>query len=424
MPLGYILRTRTKVLFYRLIPYFFDGSIFDKEKHFEDYMKKKIGIVLLVIIALIIFRWGSGKFGELMRTKMMGAMMTPKVKLSTVGEIEYKNEIEAPGRVVAKYSVDLVARVDGYLLEKKFNEGDYVKKGQLLFVIEPQQYLIALNKAQADLATARAQAIKASKDFARSKELVAKDYIAKSTYDETLAQRDVANASVKAAIAAVSDAKRNYNYTRITSPIDGRIGMLNVTQGNYVSTQSGSLARVVSTNPIYVTYNVDSKQFANLRDNEIIPKNKNEQPISVEVTLPDGTKYEHKGVEDFWDNQISQTTGTIALRATFQNPDNRLIPGDFVKVKVYSNKLLKKTVIPQDYVLQDSTGRYVYVVDKDSIARKKYIKISNEYQKFWIVTQGLKPGDEYIGEGLVKVLSDKPVVVLKDDELIKLKDKK
>ena len=424
MPPGYIVRTRTKVLFYRLIPYFFDGSIFDKEKHFEDYMKKKIGIVLLVIIALIALRWGSGKFGEFMRAKMMGAMMTPKVKLSQAEEIEYKNEIEAPGRVVAKYSVDLIARVDGYLLEKRFNEGDYVKKGQLLFVIEPQQYLIALNKAQADLATARAQAIKASKDFARSKELVEKDYIAKSTYDDTLAQRDVANANVKAAIAAVNDAKRNYNYTRITSPIDGRIGMLNVTQGNYVSNQSGALARVVSTNPIYVTYNVDSKQFASLRDNEIIPENKDKQPISVEVTLPDGTKYEHKGVSDFWDNQISQTTGTITLRATFQNPDNRLIPGDFVKVKVYSNKIQRKTVVPQDYVLQDSTGRYVYVVDKNSIARKKYIEISNEYRKFWVVTKGLNPGDEFIGEGLVKVLSDKPVVVLKDDELIKLKDKK
>ena len=387
-------------------------------------MKKKIGIVLLVIVALIAFRWINGKFGEFMRAKMMGAMMTPKVKLSQVGEIEYKNEIEAPGRVVAKYSVDLVARVDGYLLEKKFNEGDYVKKGQLLFVIEPQQYLIALNKAQADLATAKAQAIKASKDFARSKELVAKDYIAKSTYDDTLAQRDVANANVKAATAALNDARRNYNYTRITSPIDGRIGMLNVTQGNYVSTQSGALARVVSTNPIYVTYNVDSKQFANLRDSEIIPKNKGEQPISVEVTLPDGTKYEHKGVEDFWDNQISQTTGTITLRATFANPDNRLIPGDFVKVKVYSNKIQKKVVIPQDYVLQDSTGRYVYVVDKDSVARKKYVKISNEYQKFWVVTDGLNVGDEFISEGLVKVIADKPVVVLKDDELIKLKDKK
>lgn len=387
-------------------------------------MKKKIGIVLLVIVALIAFRWINGKFGEFMRAKMMGAMMTPKVKLSQVGEIEYKNEIEAPGRVVAKYSVDLVARVDGYLLEKKFNEGDYVKKGQLLFVIEPQQYLIALNKAQADLATAKAQAIKASKDFARSKELVAKDYIAKSTYDDTLAQRDVANANVKAATAALNDARRNYNYTRITSPIDGRIGMLNVTQGNYVSTQSGALARVVSTNPIYVTYNVDSKQFANLRDSEIIPKNKGEQPISVEVTLPDGTKYEHKGVEDFWDNQISQTTGTITLRATFANPDNRLIPGDFVKVKVYSNKIQKKVVIPQDYVLQDSTGRYVYVVDKDSVARKKYVKISNEYQKFWVVTDGLNVGDEFIGEGLVKVIADKPVVVLKDDELIELKDKK
>ena len=160
-----------------MIEYIFNGSILFEEKHFEDIMKKKVSIVLLVIIALVAFRWCSGKFGEFMRAKMMGAMMTPKVKLSQAGEIEYKNEIEAPGRIVAKYSVDLVARVDGYLQEKRFNEGDFVKKGQVLFIIEPQQYLIALNKAQADLATARAQAVKASKDFARSKELVAKDYV-------------------------------------------------------------------------------------------------------------------------------------------------------------------------------------------------------------------------------------------------------
>ena len=230
-------------------------------------MKKKVSIVLLVIIALVAFRWCSGRFGEFMRAKMMGAMMTPKVKLSQAGEIEYKNEIEAPGRIVAKYSVDLVARVDGYLQEKRFNEGDFVKKGQVLFIIEPQQYLIALNKAQADLATARAQAVKASKDFARSKELVAKDYIAKSTYDDTLAQRDVANASVKAAIADVNDAKRNYNYTRITSPNDGRKGMLNVNQGKSVSTKSGAFARVVSTTPLYVTSSVGVTHFANLRDN-------------------------------------------------------------------------------------------------------------------------------------------------------------
>lgn len=378
-------------------------------------MKKKIGIVLLVIVALTAFRWGSGKFGETMRAKMMGAMMTPKVKLEKVKEIEFKNELEAPGRIVAKYSVELVARVDGYLQEKRFNEGDFVKKGQVLFVIEPQQYLIALNRAQADLATAKAQAIKADKDFARSKELVAKDYIAKSTYDDNLAQKDVANANVKAAVAAVNDAKRNYNYTKITSPINGRVGMLSVTQGNYVNAQSGALATVVSTDPVYVTYSVDSKQFNSLRNSEIIPDSRHEQPISVEITLPNGTLYEHKGVEDFWDNQISQSTGTIALRATFKNPDNKLIPGDFVKVKVYSNKVNKKLAVPQDCVLQDNEGRYVYVIDKDSIAHKKYIKVSEEYQKYWIVDEGLSTDDEYVNEGVVKVMPERPVVILKDD---------
>lgn len=375
-------------------------------------MKKNIGIVLLIIIALILFRWGSGKFGEYMRTKSMGAASTPKVQLSEVGEIEFKNEIEAPGRIVAKYSVDLVARVDGYLQEKRFNEGDFVKKGQVLFVIEPQQYLIALNKAQANLATAKAEALKANKDFERAKELVAKDFIAKSTYDTNLAAKDVANANVASAQAVLNDAKRNYGYTKITSPIDGRIGMLNVTQGNYVTVQSGALAKVVSTNPIYVTYSVDSKQFSKLQDNEVLPNKKQENPISVEITLPDGTIYEHKGVADFWDNQISQSTGTIALRATFENPDNKLISGDFVKVRVFSNKVQKKIAVPQSAVLQDSEGRYVYVVDEKSTAQKKYIKTAYEHDKYWIVTEGLNVGDKYISEGVVKVMATRPVKVV------------
>ena len=389
-------------------------------------MKKKIGIVLLVIVLLVVFRWCSGKFSEFMRNKNMGAMMTPKVKVSSVVEQEYKNEINAPGRVVAKYEVDLVARVDGYLQEKRFNEGDFVKKGQVLFVIEPQQYLIALNKAQADLANAKALALKAKKDFVRSKELVAKDYISKSTYDDALAQKDVADANVKAAVASLNDARRNYNYTRITSPVDGRVGMLKVTQGNYVNSQTGPLATVVSTNPIYVTYSVDSKQFASLRDSEIIPaKGEKKSPISVELTLPDGTIYNYLGVEDFWDNQISQNTGTIALRATFENPDNRLIPGDFVKVRVFSDKVFKSVVIPQSAVLQDNEGRYAYIVDENSVARKKYLTILKEEGKNWIVTDGLKSGDKYISEGVVKVMADRPVVVLDDsDDKVKLKNKK
>lgn len=380
-------------------------------------MKKKVYIIIAIIFALVFLRWAIGKYGEFNNKKMMSSMMTPKVSIDEVKEIEFKNEIEAPGRVVAKYSVNLVARVDGYLQEKRFNEGDFVKKGQVLFVIEPQQYQIALTRAKAELANAKAQATKAQKDFVRSKELVAKDYIAKSAYDDALAQRDITNAAVRAASAAVNDAARNYNYTRITSPIDGRVGMLNVTQGNYVSTQSGALATVVSTNPIYVTYTIDSKQFANLRDDKIIPEKGQKNAIKVDVTLPDGTVYEHSGTEDFWDNQISESTGTIKLRATFPNAENKLIPGDFVKVKVYSSKVNKEMVVPQSAVLQDTEGRYVFVVDENSLAQKKYIKISKEYQKYWIVKEGLKVGDKYVSGGAVKATQGKPVKVVPNDEV-------
>ena len=158
----------------------------------------------------------------------------------------------------------------------------------------------------------------------------------------------------------------------------------------------------------------NSKQFANLRDDEIIPQNGQKSPIMVEVTLPDGSIYEQMGVEDFIDNRISQSTGTIKLRATFKNPDNRLIAGDFVKVRVFSSKINKKVVVPQDSVLQDTQGRYVYVIDENSIAKKKYIDVTKEYEKYWIVNNGLEAGEKYVGEGAVKVMPERPVKVLEE----------
>ncbi len=387
-------------------------------------MKKKLLITFAIIAALVGLRYGFTLYGTMMRGKMMGEMMTPKVGISKAQQMEFKNEIETTGRVSAKYSVDLIARVDGYLINKNFKEGDFVKKGQPLFNIEQRQYAIALNKAKADLETAKAQAIKALKDYERSKELVAKDYIAISTYDDSLAQRDVAQANVKVAQAVLNDAQRNFDYTTIKSPIDGRIGMIQVTEGNYVSAQSGALATVVSTNPVYVSYGIDSKLFNDMRDSEILPKKGSKQKVQVEITLPNGEIYEHKGVEDFVDNQINLTTGSIGLRATFENPDHKLIPGDFVRVKVFSNKVNKEIVIPQDAVLQDSKGRYVYVIDEQMKAQKKYVETKQEYKEYWVIQSGLNLGEEYVSNGAVKVIEGNPVKIIKDNEILAEKNEK
>ncbi len=379
-------------------------------------MRKKIGLAILIVALMVFARFAYVKFTEAQNAKGRAAAMMPVVSLDTVKEEEIANSIEAPGRIAAKYSVDIVAKVSGSLLKKHFMEGDYVKQGQLLFSIDPQEYAINVNKAAASLQNAQAVAFRAQKDYERAKELVANDFIAKSTYDQNLAERNVANANIKSAAAQLSDAKRLLSYTKITAPVSGRIGMVNVTEGNYITAQTGPLAKLVSLDPIYVTYSLDSKQFNQLRDDTILPTVKQNEPIKVQIVLPDGTTYEHFGAEDFFGNEISQTTGSIPLRATFKNPEHILIPGDFVKVKIYSNTKHKKPVVPQAAVMQDSTGRYVYTVDADNKAVQTYITTEGDYGDYFIVKEGLKPGDKFIATGVIKVMNGMGVKVVPIEE--------
>ena len=332
------------------------------------------------------------------------------VQVDEVKEIEIYKSIEIPGRVESADKVNLIARIDGYLQKKHFKEGDFVKKGQILLTIEPTQYLNNLNKAKADYENAQAVSFKASRDYDRGSELVKKDFISKSTYDGLYADKLSAEASVKAASAALAEAERNYGYTSIESPVDGRIGSLQIQEGNYVNITSGTLATVIKTNPIYVKYSVDSKQFSQLRNQDFIPK-KGVKPTSVEVVLPNGTLYPVKGVQDFWDNQISTTTGTIDFRATFQNDNHILIPGDFVKVRVYSNKKMNALVIPQDYVLQDAKGKYVLVADENNLVQLRYFKDNGQYEKYWVIKDGLKKGDKYIITNLRSLMPNAKVKI-------------
>ena len=390
-------------------------------------MKKILIIASAIIFILVALRFGSTKFSEFARAKAMSASAVPTVELESVKEIEVYNSIELAGRVESQDKVDLVARIDGYLQKKHFTEGDYVKKGQLLITIEPTQYLNNLNKARAELESAKATLYKADRDYQRGAELVKKDFISKSTYDGLKSEKERAAANVKAASSALAEAQRNYGYTSIKSPIDGKIGSLNIQEGNYVTISSGALATVTKTNPIYVKYSIDSKQFDTLRNSDFIPK-KGAEPVKVKVTLSSGKEYSVEGVQDFSDNQISASTGTIDFRATFKNDDQTLIPGDFVKVKVFSKNPKKVLVIPQDIALEDSTGRYVYVIDENNLVKTRYFKDGGQYTdddkkvSYWIVEAPLikdekefSEGDKFISTNLTGLMAGMPVKVAENE---------
>lgn len=380
-------------------------------------MKKNIIIFLSVIIAAILIRYGFSIFSNFMQGKAMKNKPAPSV---TVQEIENQSVIrnfEAPGRVVSKYRVDVLARISGYLQKSYFNEGDYVKAGQVLFLIEPTEYANAANVAGANVKNLNAQLTYAEKQLARAAELVKKDYIAKAQYDQLLSQRDALKAQLASAQASYNDANRNLGYTHVKSPVDGKVGIINVTVGNYVSPTSGALTTINSTNPIYVTFPIDSNDFQAL-SNADKANNKNRK---VELLLSGGSKYSLTGVQDFQDNKVDQSTGTVTMRATFQNPDNQLIHGEFVTVKLYSNNPVDVPVAPVTAVLENQAGKYVYKLDENDIPQLTYIKTGEQNGHNWIINEGLKKGDRIVTEGLQKVTPGKPIKIVSEEEMQKIK---
>ncbi len=383
-------------------------------------MKKNIIIFLSVIIAAILVRYGFSMFGTIMQGKAMKNKPAPSV---TVQEVETKNVIrsfEAPGRVVSKYRVDVMARISGYLLKSYFKEGDTVKAGQTLFLIEPTEYSNASNVAAANVKNLKAQLVYAEKQLARAAELVKKDYIAKAQYDQILSQRDALRAQLASAQASLSDANRNLGYTRVKSPVNGKVGIINVTVGNYVSPTSGALTTINSTNPIYVTFPIESADFQALA----VADKSNNKNRKVELIMNGGVKYAKLGVQDFQDNKVDQTTGTVTMRATFDNPNNELIHGEFVTVKLYSNNPVEVPVAPVTAVLENQAGKYVYKLDEKNLPQLVYVKTGEQNGDNWIIKEGLQKGDRIVTEGLQKVIPGKPVTIVTADEMKKIKNGK
>ncbi len=380
-------------------------------------MKKNIIILLSIIVAAIIFRYGYTLFGQIMTGKAMKNKPAPQVVVETVEDENVIRSFEAPGRVVSKYRVDVLARISGYLRTSYFKEGDYVKAGQTLFQIEPTEFANSAKVAGANVSNLKAQLAYAEKQLARAQELVKKDYIAKSQYDQMLSQRDSLKAQLASAQASYNDSQRILGYTMVKSPVDGRVGIINVTVGNYVSPTSGALTTINSTNPIYVTFPLDSNDYAALANSDKEQNNNRK----AELILPNGSEYKLRGIQDFQDNKVDQSTGTVTMRATFQNPDNALIHGEFVTIKLYANKPVKVPVVPQTAVMENQAGKYVYKMDENDLPQLVYIKTGGQSGSKWIVEDGLKKGDRIVTEGLQKVKPAKPVTIISPEEMLKIK---
>lgn len=369
-----------------------------------DWKSKQTKVVaVLLVVILVPIIWNQGK------TLVMGAitsymMSQPKtVEVAKPMSKEIYPTYTTTGRIEAQKSVDIIARVSGWLQEKYFQEGDTVKKGQKLFLIEPDEYILAAKSARASVNENSAVYHNSEIDLKRAKELLKEDLVSREYYDNALTDRNKNRASLDGAVAELKKANLNLSYTNITSPMDGRIGKTNVSVGNYVTPSSGVIAKIYTTNPMKVTFPMKSGDFIELK--KYLKDKKEESPqvdkmVSILLTLSDGSTYEKEGNVEFMDNKVDETTGTVTMRAVFENPDELLVPGDYVNVTVRVNKPEKVMLIPQSATKTDvGTGYYVWTV-KDGKAVKKNIVVNNNYENHWIVESGLDYDDVVVMKGI------------------------
>ena len=367
---------------------------------FKSKQTKVILVILCVILVPIIFNQTKSLLTGLYTAFLMQQPKTVETAKPTAKEIY--PEYQSTGRIAANLSVDIIARVSGWLEQKYFNEGDKVKKGQKLFLIEPDEYILAAKNARATVNENTAVYKNSETDLKRATELLKEDLVSREYYDNALTDRNKYRAALDGSKAELAQANLNLSYTNITSPMDGRIGKTNYSVGNYVTSSSGVIAQIYSTNPMKVTFPLKSGDFIELK--KYYRENPNdESTVSIFLGLADGSTYEKEGEIEFVDNKVDEETGTVTLRAIFQNPDEILVPGDYVNVTIRVNKPHKVMLIPQSATKTDiGTGYYVWVV-KDGQAVKRDIVVNQNIDNYWIVEKGLDYNDEVVMSGIQSI---------------------
>ena len=316
------------------------------------------------------------------------------------------------GRIQAGHIVNLVPRVTGYLEKRQFRQGAEVKKGQLLYVIEPGPYQAAFDQAKANVADAQATLDNAKLTLERAARLLHTPAGQQSTYDDDKAAEESAAAKLQAAEAARETAAINLAYTQIRAPLDGRIGASAVNIGNVVGPNSGTLATVVSQNPMNIVFSMPTRDAIRLRQR--LATQGGLAGVVLRVKLPDGRMDRQQGTLDFTSNQISQGTDSLAMQGTIPNPvikglgnartsDRELTSGEFVTVIVRSRTPEQKIVLPRDAVLADQVGDYVLTVGKDGKVARTDVKLASTTPATATIASGLAIGTKVIVDGVEKV---------------------
>jgi RND family efflux transporter MFP subunit len=336
----------------------------------------------------------------------------PKVSVALPVQQTVMLYLEATGNTAAVNTVKLVARVQGYLQEIKYQDGATVKKGTPLFVIEPQPYKVKLEQAQAAEEGAKATLINAEAEFTRQQELQAKDVSTQANLDRARANRDTARANVLQAQANTESAEINFGYTTVSAPFDGVVTARKVSVGELVGgDQPNQLASIVQLDPIWVWFNLSERDVQRVRAamaERGVTAADFVNKVPVEVGLQTETGYPHKGVLDYAAPDVNQSTGTLQVRGIFENAKQALLPGYFVRVRV-PTRPQPALLVPEVAVGSDQAGRYVLTVNSDNVVEQRRVQLGQTVGEMRVVDSGLTNDDRVVVSGILDAVPGQKV---------------
>jgi RND family efflux transporter MFP subunit len=336
----------------------------------------------------------------------------PKVDVGVPVQRNVTRYLEATGNTAPIKSVDLVARVQGFLQSINYQDGAFVKEGTTLFTIEPDTYKLKLDQAQAAEAGAQASVKQAEADYKRQVDLVARQAVSQATLDTSTSTRDNAQANLQQAQANTKIAAVNYGYTNVVAPFDGIVSAHLISVGELVGVASPTqLANIVQLDPIYVTFNVNEQDVLRIRD-EARRKGMTSSDLKqlpIEVGLQTETGYPHKGKLDYAAPTINQSTGTLPVRGVLPNPDRVLLPGYYVRVRVPFDQQQNALLVPDVALGSDQSGRYVLVVNGDNVVEQRKVVTGPLEGELRVIESGLKADDRVVIAGLLRAIPGQKV---------------